>query len=139
MALGQIFLVANVLVRGTSAEISNFSHAIGDGPGCLYVYSGNPALYTYTGRCSVSRWLFPSHLTRDREEGAIGVDQAEEIDRVFAKHPQFVVMRPEYIGERPEIRARALAHLARDYRVRGQWPVGNLMVDLYEAKDTAAR
>lgn len=139
LAVGQILIISSTLIRGTDRQIEAFAQAIGHGPGCLYLYSGNSALYTYTQRCAVTRWTFPSHLTRNREEGAVGVDQAQEIDRIFTKRPQFVVMRPPYPGERPEIRARALAHLKQDYRRRGEWPVGNLMVDLYEAKETAAR
>src|SRR5436305_10498325 len=40
--------------------------------------SGNSILYGYTGRCTVSPWVFPSHLSRERENGALGVDQLQE-------------------------------------------------------------
>ncbi|MDF7776699.1 hypothetical protein P1X14_15685 [Sphingomonas sp. AOB5] len=139
LIVGQAFVISSIMIRGTGSQIAAFSRAIGSGPGCLYVYSGNSALYSYTGRCHVTRWIFPSHLTRDREQGAIGIDQPGEVDRIFAQRPQFVVMRPLYIGELPEVRARAIAHLkAGGYRLKGQWPVGNLMLDLYEAQATAA-
>lgn len=119
--------------RGTAAEIEALAHAIGQGPECLFVYSGDAMLYGYTGRCAVSRWLFPDHLTRTREDGAIGVDQMAEIDRVFARAPRFVVMKPRFIGERLEVRAHTFAQLqARRYRLKGQYRVGDRMIDLYE-------
>lgn len=119
--------------RGSAAEIEALAHAIGQGRECMFVYSGDAMLYGYTGRCGVSRWLYPSHLTRTREDGAIGVDQMAEIDRVFARAPRFVVMQPRFIGERAEIRARTFAQLrAGRYRLKGQYRVGDRMIDLYE-------
>ena len=57
----------------------------------------------------MTAWIFPSHIARERENGALGVDQLEEVGHIFDKHPQFVVMRPPFIGERLEARARVEA------------------------------
>jgi hypothetical protein len=88
-------------------------------------------LYPATGRCAVSRYVFPSHLTRAREAGAIGVDQASEIRHVFAAAPEVVVMGPPYDGERPEIRSLALDLLAQRYRLAGQVKLGRKRVSIY--------
>ena len=98
----------------------------------MYVYSGNSILYGYTGRCTVSPWVFPSHLSRERENGALGVDQLQEIDRIFAQPPEIVVMRPAYFGERMESHRRAVQRMEElGYRLRGRWPLGNLNISVY--------
>ncbi|UZK64900.1 hypothetical protein [Sphingomonas sp. M1-B02] len=117
--------------RGNAPELETLVQAIGRGPGCLYVYSGNSSLYTHSGRCFASPWVFPSHLSRVREKGAVGVDQLAEIERIFASRPEIVVMRPPYEGERAESRALVLRRLGEDYRLRGRYPLGNLMIDVF--------
>lgn len=119
--------------RGNAPQLEALAAGIGKGPGCMYVHSGNSILYSYTGRCAVTAWIFPSHLSRERENGALGVDQLEEVDRIFAKRPEIVVMRPEYYGERLVVRRRAEAHMAAmGYRLKGRWPLGDLMISVYE-------
>jgi hypothetical protein len=118
--------------RGNAAQLEALAAGIGKGPGCMYVHSGNAILYAYTGRCAVTAWLFPSHLSRERENGALGVDQLAEVDRIFAQRPEIVVMRPEYYGERLEVRRRAEQHMAAmGYRLKGRWPLGDLMISVY--------
>lgn len=119
--------------RGNAAQLEALAEGIGSGPGCMYVHSGNAILYSYTGRCAVTPWIFPSHLSRERENGALGVDQLAEVDRIFTKKPEIVVMRPEYYGERLAVRRRAQEHMAEmGYRLKGRWPLGDLMIDVYE-------
>lgn len=133
--------LSNFWIRGTRAQLETLAAAIGTGPGCLYVYSGTTMLYAYTGRCMATPWIFPSHLAREREAGAVGVDQLAEIDRIFVTRPQIVVMRPEFIGERLEARRHVLERLKTGgYRLKGKWPIGNQMLDVYEypAQATAA-
>jgi hypothetical protein len=121
---GTATLIVKRYERGTPAEIAAVARAIGRGPGCLHVYSGTTMLYPMTGRCAVTRWIFPSHLNRDRERGAVGVDQLAELDRILARRPEWVVMRKPYRGELPEARARMTAGLARGYRLEATLPVG---------------
>ncbi len=118
--------------RGNAQQLEALAAGIGKGPGCLYVHSGNSILYSYTGRCAVTPWIFPSHLSRERENGALGVDQIAEVDRIFARKPEIVVMRPEYFGERLAVRERARRHMAAlGYRLRGRWPLGDLLIAVY--------
>lgn len=120
--------------RGDARQLEALAAGIGKGPGCMYVHSGNSILYSYTGRCLVSPWVFPSHLSRERENGALGVDQLTEVDRIFAKPPAIVVMRTEYFGERLEVRRRVLVHMERlGYRLKGRWLLGDVMISVYES------
>ncbi|MEG3181850.1 ArnT family glycosyltransferase [Sphingomonas sp. LT1P40] len=122
---GQVILFTKRTTRGTPGEVAAIAQVIGSGPGCLHVYSGSTMLYPMTGRCAVTRWIFPSHLSRIRERGAIGVEQEAEIDRILRARPEWVVMRKPYRGERPEIRAQMLAGVQRDYRQVTILPLGN--------------
>lgn len=125
--------------RGNAQQLEALAEGIGRGPGCMYVYSGNSILYSYTGRCRVSPWVFPSHLSRERENGALGVDQLAEIDRIFAKRPEIVVMRPEYFGERMAAHRLTVRRLREGgYALRGRYPLGDLLIDVYAAPGATA-
>lgn len=126
--------------RGNAQQLDQLADAIGRGPGCMYVYSGNAILYSYTGRCTLTPWVFPSHLSRERENGALGVDQLDEINRIFAKHPQIVVMRPTYFGERMAAHRLTVHKLAEGgYTLRGRYPLGDIWIAVYAAPASEAR
>jgi hypothetical protein len=131
---GQASLVVDRQRRGTPGQFGSLVQAVGHGSGCLYVYSSSSMLYPATGRCAVSRYVFPSHLTRERENGAVGVDQMTEMRAIFAKSPAVVVMGPPYDGERPDIRAAALRLLDRDYRLAARVPLGRKRVAVYRSR-----
>jgi hypothetical protein len=125
--------------RGDARQLETLVEAIGHGPGCLYVYSGNSSLYSHSGRCALSPWVYPSHLSRERENGAIGVDQLAEIGRIFAKRPEVVVMGPTFSGERAESRRLVAAKLrAGGYTLRGAYPLGKTLLGLYAAPGSTA-
>lgn len=128
---GQMTLLVQRMERGDGAQLAALAAAIGRGPGCLYVYSGNPMLYAATGRCTVSRYLVASHLIRARETGATGVDQDAEIRRILAARPAVVVMRPPYRGERPQAHALANAAMRDGYRLAATLPMGNEALRVY--------
>jgi hypothetical protein len=131
---GQAMLVGHQLNRGSPGEFARIAAAVGHGPGCLYVYSGETMLYPATGRCRLSRYVFPSHLGRERERGAIGVDQESEIRRILAQEPAVVVVRQPYRGERPEMRALVMARMAQAYRLKAQLPLGSDSVSVFERR-----
>lgn len=135
---GQASLAVNRAQRGTPAQFDRLAEAIGHGPGCLYVYSSSSMLYPATGRCAVSRFVFPSHLTRAREDGAIGVDQSSEMQRVFSARPEVVAMGPSYDGERPEIRTLALGLLAREYRLTDEVRLGRKRISVYRLRQPSS-
>lgn len=128
---GQVTVIGKRVTRGTPAQFAALVRAIGRGPECLYVYSGDPMLYPASGRCALSRYVFPSHLTRIREDGAIGVDQLAEIGRIMDARPAVVVVRPFYSGERLAAHAVVAAHLRRDYVLRATLPLGNLQMRVF--------
>lgn len=132
--IGQVTLVVNILNRGTAGQLAGLTAAVGRGPGCLYVYSGTTMLYRTTERCTLTRYLFPSHLGRMRETDAIGVDQATEVRRIVAQRPVVIVMRPAYGGERKDIRAIVTAAVERDYRHVASPRMGDRAIAVYHRK-----
>jgi hypothetical protein len=128
---GQIVLLTMAAGRGDATQFAALTRAVGRGPGCLYVYSGSTMLYASTQRCSLSRYIMPSHLSRTREAGATGVDQDQEIRRILAAGPAVVVIRPPYRGERPAAHRLVTQAMARDYRLAAQLPMGSELVSVY--------
>jgi len=131
---GQITLLIKRHNRGTPTQFAALVEAIGHGRGCLYVYSGESMLYPASGRCALTRYQFPSHLSRMREAGAIGVDQRAEIERVMAQRPEIVVTGPAYRGERPEIRTVFMEWIRRGYRLRATRQLGNQPIEIYQLR-----
>ncbi|MDB5707520.1 MAG: hypothetical protein JWN66_4636 [Sphingomonas bacterium] len=131
---GQGVLLLKRHNRGTRGEVAAVAQAIGPGPGCLYVFSGESVFYPASGRCTLTRYVFPSHLGRLREQGAIGVDQRAEIERIFALRPAIVVFRPPYHGERAELRDMAMAEMSRHYRLKASLPLGTQTIEIFERK-----
>lgn len=132
--VGQVMLGAKLKRRGTAAEFAAVDRAIGRGPGCLWVYSGDPMFYASSDRRAVTAYRFPSHLGLAREGGAIGVDQRAEIERVLARRPAVIVVRPPYRGERPDLRALVLARLADGYRETAAVPQGKHLTRIYRPR-----
>ncbi|WP_294334931.1 hypothetical protein [uncultured Sphingomonas sp.] len=129
---GETIVVTSAWRRGNDAQLESIAAAIGHGKGCLYLHSGDTMMYAASGRCTASAWVFPSHLARERENGAVGVDQLEEVDRIFRRHPAVVAMRAPFSGERRVVRERVLQYLQRDgYRLRGRYPIGDDHISVY--------
>lgn len=120
--------------HGDGAQLAAVAAAVGQGPGALWVYSGETLLYPLSGRAAPTRYLFPSHLYLARERGAIGVDQAGEVRRILADRPAVIVMRPPQSDEEPPIRALVSAAVARDYRAAAVLPVGREQVTVYRRR-----
>ena len=129
---GQTLLIIKRHNRGTLEQFNEVVGAIGHGPGCLYVFSGESMFYPASGRCALTRYLFPSHLGRVREQGAIGVDQQAEVERILALKPEIVVFRPPYFGERAALRAMAMGEMRLHYRLRATRPLGAQAIEIYE-------
>ncbi len=133
---GQALVIGHLVGRGGWHQFARLATAVGEGPGCLYVYSGSTMLYVATHRCALSRYLAPAQLGRTREAGAVGVDQQAEIARIFARRPAVVVMRPLYRGERPEAHALALARVRRDYVRTAVLPMGDERVSVWKRRQS---
>ena len=135
LALATVIGLTRVVIdrhhRGDGAQLAALATAVGPAPGCLFVYSGETMLYPASGRAPCSRWVFPSHLSRTREAGAVGVDQAGEVRRILAARPAAIVMRPPYRGERPAIRALVAGEAHRRYRLAARLPMGREQVEVW--------
>lgn len=59
--------------------------------GCLYVYEGPTQLYTATGACALSRFVFPDHLNGESESKALPVSAEAEVERIFRQRPAVIV------------------------------------------------
>ncbi len=127
----QVVLLVKRHERGTPAEFAAVTHAIGNGPGCLYVFSGSPMLYPAAERCAVTRYRFPRHIGQARERGAIGADQQGELERIMALRPAIVVLGRTYSGERADLRALFERFVAMHYRPRADLPLGTGRIAVY--------
>lgn len=132
--IGQVTVIANRIGRGGPAEFDALIAAIGSGPGCLWVYSGTPKIYAAVDRCRVTKYIFPSHLYRTRETGAIGVSQAVEVRRILGEKPAAIIMRPRSIGERFDIRSGVERVVARDYAVAARQSLGSETLTIYKRR-----
>lgn len=118
-----------VEARHGNAELERLANDIvRDGRGgCLYVHSGPPHLYTMTGACRASRFVFPDHLESEVEAGALPVDTVAEAEAIFARAPTHVVTAPRLLRERNNRVAAVLErYLACRYRRQGPYQVRRL-------------
>ena len=60
-------------------------------PGCVFVYQGPPALYDTPYWCSLTNHPFPSHFNTAVEVHATGMNVLQELDKVFARKPEYIV------------------------------------------------
>ena len=134
---GQVVLGINRARHGDLGQLRALFDAVGRGPGTLFVYSGPPLIYGETGRSAPTRYIFPSHLYLAREEGSIGVRQADETRRILATRPATIVTAPPYRTEEPHIRAIVEAALRRDYRLGTRLPLGRATVSVYRLRADA--
>ncbi|MDT8333710.1 hypothetical protein RQ831_21885 [Roseomonas gilardii] len=131
-----VLVTKHVRQRGDGTEIRKIVSFIRPRlSGCLYVFDGEPMLYHLTGSCIPTRYAFPSHLSDQKEAGAIGVDQVTEIHRIFATHPGIVVT---WEGMQPRNSADSVAavqdELGRHYRKVLEVPVGRHMRQVYQRR-----
>ena len=59
--------------------------------GCLYVYEGPSQLYTATGACTLTRFVFPDHLNSQVESKALPVSPTAEMTRILRQRPAVIV------------------------------------------------
>ncbi|ABC62098.1 hypothetical protein [Erythrobacter litoralis] len=105
--------------EGYASAQATIARHIGDG--CLFAYDAPPALYRGFRVCDGTRYLFPEHLSNQREAAAIGADPVEELARVLEGKPAVIVASAEPTVETPNRATRELieAHLAGRYTLVG--------------------
>jgi hypothetical protein len=105
--------------RRSQAEFARVVRAVDESRrgGCIYIGDGPTRLYSVTGACTVTHYLFPDHLNLSIEAGAVGVDTAMELNRILAARPAVIVTQ----GRNPRRYSPAyrafLAHVRRDYHL----------------------
>ena len=124
-ALGAVAL--RIHVTGTARQLAPLSRMVrANLDGCLFVYEGEPILYHTSKACTVSRFVFPSHLNAAKEQGALGVDARAETQRILAQRPSVIVTSDHARPADTNFATRRLvmAAIARDYEPAGEALVG---------------
>ncbi|NIJ06439.1 hypothetical protein FHS31_000021 [Sphingomonas vulcanisoli] len=89
--------------------------------GCMQMFDGPPILYHLTNACTVSRFIFPDHLSAAIEAHAIGIDPQREVRRILAVRPEIITISDVYTRPpNPATFALMRAGLAAHYRLVGQ-------------------
>lgn len=102
---------------------------------CLYVMDAPPALYSATGACFATRFVFPHHLMDEHFAGFPETSQTEELRQILAAQPGGVVMR-----DRPSKYASPAAwsfltsRLRRDYALTAVLPLGKRRYQVWGLK-----
>lgn len=84
--------------------------------GCIFIGDGPTHLYSATGACHVTRYLFPDHLNLLIEADAIGVDTGAELQHILNQRPAVIVTQDREDMERHTIAYRSfLGRMKRAY------------------------
>lgn len=100
---------------------------------CIYVYEGDVALYHATGACTVTPYVFPTHLNSFKEEHALGIDTIAEMERIVAARPKVIVKMAEPYNDPDNARTRAVLEeaLATRYERTAALPRGTREVEIW--------
>lgn len=102
---------------------------------CLYVMDAPPALYSATGACFATRFVFPHHLMDRHFAGFPETSQTEELRQILAAQPGAIVMR-----DRPSKYASPVAwsfltsRLRQDYVPTAVFPLGKRRYQVWGLK-----
>ena len=106
--------------------------------GCLFMFEGHAILYDTANACFVSRYVFPYHLSAQKEAGALGVDVMAELRRIRSLHPSVVIILNRSRQQSNEAaRQYVLGMLRQDYRFVAMVPTGNQKWLIYERRTAA--
>lgn len=125
--------------RGNAKAIASLVHMIGDRPaGCMFGFGAEPILYHLTRSCTLTPYLFRSHLSQTREARAIGVDPLAELRRVLGRCPGMIVVRAAKDNSNPAAVREVERVLAERYRVVGAVRIGSLPQRVYRLRPEMA-
>lgn len=90
--------------------------------GCLFVYDVSPSLLRPFDDCMVTKYIFPEHLSNQREAPAIGEDPVDVITYILARRPNVIVKssRPSIDTPNWETLNILEDRLAKDYSLVGK-------------------
>lgn len=104
--------------RVGAAEYSKLNDAVdlARRGGCIYVADGPTHLYSTTGTCRLTRYIFPDHLSIKTEANAVGIDSVAETARILRARPAVIVTQDRNsLRYTPEVHDQLVAALQRDY------------------------
>ena len=91
--------------------------------GCIYIADGPTRLYSSTGACRLTRYLFPDHLNLITEYRAVGVDTTAELAMIYGQRPAVIVAQDRKRGRYAHSSdALLIKALRRDYRLAYRLP-----------------
>jgi hypothetical protein len=110
--------------------------------GCIYLADGPTRLYSVTGACRLTRYVFPDHLNLYTEAGAVGIDTRAELGRVLAAGPAVVLTQDvERNKHNPEtdrlLYPYLLAHYRQVYRSADDLPRAVQGIRIWQRRDLA--
>jgi len=120
--------------------------------GSLYIFDGEPVLYLLTKAPTLTKYLFPYHLSQSLEGPSIGTEPAAELRHILAAHPAVIVdtilqpqwRTPDRIEEQkrlfnPVTRSMLDTALARDYRLVAAVPRKKYFRRIWQYKGLSPR
>ena len=104
---------------------------------CLYVFDGPTALYTSTGSCLPTRYIYPDHLNNEMEARAIGVDPVREVARILNNQPSVIVTASRRVVPFYNAKTKSLVDqtLARNYVQAGNFYYFPRRLNVFVRKD----
>ncbi|WP_298690025.1 hypothetical protein [uncultured Sphingomonas sp.] len=109
----------------------------------VYVWDNLPIIYHVLPAALPTRYVFPTHLRDPNEQGAVGVDQPRELERILDARPAVIVIENQPGSEHEPPVVQMAAHLARDYHPIAAIRVGRRDQIVYARNgarpDTASR
>ena len=126
--------------RKRHAQFDSFAAAIAphvDGRAeCMWIHDGPTALYTATGSCLPSRFVYPDHLNNLLERDALGISQAEEVRRILAARPPVIVTADSPLTpQSPDVLEMVRTALGEDYRPLARTQVGERTIRAWLRED----
>ncbi len=105
--------------------------------GCIFVFNGDPIFYQLTQSCLPTPFVFTTLLSETRDAETLGIDPMQELRRVMASHPQFVVTHDgfPFSEAKPDAWAYMKTVLDRDYRLVRRWHTGSKYRLIYQRRD----
>lgn len=77
--------------KEAASLLYDVQHIVQKTPGCVFIYDGPSSLEDMRPYCHLTPYLFPGHLNEQREKHAIGVNQFNELQRVLAQRPLYII------------------------------------------------
>lgn len=94
---GGIKVYSEFRKEGNRQQVEHISSIVAEhlNGGCLHVFEGPPIVYSLTGACISTRFVFPSHLNHLKEASALGVSVPNALKEMLARRPTVIIADAE--------------------------------------------